>query len=588
MKATSAKLPPPAMAAGDMPTGRYRWFLPCAPLLPGLLFMAMFLVFPLMQTAWSSIHDPASGRLSAAAFLHVFQIPAYRHVLWNTIWVALWCALLSMGMGYPVAYWLAVTSEAVRRRALFMIMAPFWTSVLVRNFTWLVLLGRHGPVAGFMRAMGLKGADSLLFNRPLLILAMLHVMLPMAIIAMLPAHRSINRQWLDAGRTMGAGPADLFWRIYLPLSMRGTAAAGLLVFLSALGFFITPMLLGGRHDVLLGEMIILQIDRLQNWTFGNALAVILVIIGGTAIVLTNWLFDLSGTARAAATSRPPAIYDGMARLSGAIGGIVPRRMRPGKRAGVMLACFAWSVITFLGAPLLAMIPMAFTRDSFIVFPPHLGTWHWFALYFHDPLWISATLRSFRIGLGAAVLSVVLSGLAASGIARMQGRMAGVGILAFMVPLAVPPIVIALAQFGLFARVSMIATDSAIMLGHTVLCMPIVFTILLGGFRSYDWQLNQAAATLGASMPQVLTRVLLPLLRPVLVAGLVAGFLTSFDELTVALFLGGGLRTTLPKQMWDAVLLEVSPLLVAVSVVMMLIITVLFVVMESMQRNRATL
>ncbi|ATU71593.1 Spermidine/putrescine transport system permease protein potB [Gluconacetobacter sp. SXCC-1] len=584
MKAMPEKLSAPGLPMA----GWGRRLLPYAPVLPGVLFLAVFLILPLVQTAWSSIHDPASGRLSPVEFVRVFQIPAYRQVLWNTVWVGLWCTLFSVGIGYPVAFWLATTSERTRRRALFLIMAPFWTSVLVRNFTWLVLLGRHGPVAGFMRMVGLHGADSLLFNRPLLIVAMLYVLLPMAIISMLPAHRSISRQWLDAACTMGAGWADLFWRVYMPLTLRGTAAAALLVFLSALGFFITPMLLGGRHDVLLGELIILQIDRLQNWNFGNALAVIIVLAGGIAILLTNWLFDLSGTAsRRAAVSRAPVIHDRLARISAVIGSLVPRFLWPERHGGTCLAVFAWSVIAFLGVPLLAIVPMAFTRDSFLVFPPHLGTLRWFVTYFHDPLWISATLRSLRIGFGAATLAVVLSGLAAFGIARMKGRMAGLGILAFMVPLAVPPIVIALAQFGLFARVSMIATDSAIMLGHTVLCMPIVFTILLGGFRSYNWQLNQAAATLGARMPQILGHVLLPLLRPVLVAGFVAGFLTSFDELTIALFLGGGLKTTLPKQMWDAVLLEVSPLLVAVSVVMMLLITVLFVIMESMQRNRAT-
>ncbi|NHN84841.1 ABC transporter permease subunit [Acetobacter musti] len=574
--------------AGAVRFIRSRNVLSALPVLPGFLFLVVFLVIPLVQTVWSSVHDPAGSGFSFSAFGHLFAVPAYRGVLWTTLSVALWCTVLSAGLGYPVAVWLATLSEKTRRRALFLIMAPFWTSVLVRNFAWLILLGRHGPVAALMRFLNIPGGDALLFNRAILIIAMVYVLLPMSIIAMLPAHTSISRELLSAARTMGARRADIFWRIYFPLSLRGSAAAALLVFLTALGFFITPTLLGGRHDVLLGELIILQIDRLQNWHFGSALAVVIVLAGGIAIALTDWFFDLAGTRpRRGSGGRSVAVSGLLARLSVSAGRAVPGFLRSGGWEARLPGLCSWSIIVFLAAPLLAIVPMAFTRDPFLTFPPHLGTFHWFLQYLRDPLWISATFTSVRVGLGAAALSVVLSGLAAFSIARADGRLASLGILAFMVPLAVPPIVIALAQFSLFARFSMIATDSAIMLGHTLLCMPVVFTILLAGFRSYDWQLNQAAATLGARGSQILTRILLPIIRPVLVAGAVAAFLTSFDELTMALFLGGGLKTTLPKQMWDAVLLEVSPLLVAVSVVVMTVVTLLFLVMErALTRRRA--
>jgi putative spermidine/putrescine transport system permease protein len=556
------------------------------PIAPGLFFLAVFLVVPLALMIFRSLTDPATGSMSLSGIETLFGVAGYRRVLGNTLSVGIACAILSVALGYPVANWLASLDERHRRRALFLVMAPFWTSVLVRSFAWLVLLGRHGPVATFLNFFGLPGGDALLFNRITVVATMVHVLLPMAIISMLPTHLAINRQLLSAARTLGGGNADIFWRIYMPLSLRGCAASGLLIFLMALGFFITPMLLGGLHDVLLGELIILQIDHLQNWHFGGALALVIVIIGGLAILLANGLFDLSG-ARATLPPRPSSIAfcDRTAQLFTRLGRAVPALVPGPATIARASSIYSWFVIVSLTVPLLAIIPMAFTRDVFLTFPPRLGTFHWFALYFHDPQWVAATLASFRIGAGAAILSVLLAGSAAYAVARADGRIVGMVILLFMIPLAVPPIVIALALFGLFAKMSLLATDLAIILGHTVICIPVVFTILLAGFRSYDWRLNQAAATLGARTGAIVGRVAFPLLRSVVISALIAGFLTSFDELTVALFLGGGLKTTLPKQMWDAILLEASPLLAAVSVTMMIVVVVLFLVMEATQKNR---
>lgn len=556
------------------------------PLVPGLAFLVIFLIVPFGQMVVGSMVDPVTGHASLSGIWTLFRVAGYRRVLWNTISVGLSCSVLCVVLGYPVAYWLASLDERLRRRALFLVMAPFWTSVLIRSFAWLVLLGRHGPVATFLAMFALPGGDALLFNRVVVVAAMVHVLLPLAILSMLPAHLSIGRHLPRAARTLGAGGVDLFWRVYLPLSLRGSMAAGLLVFLMALGFFITPMLLGGLHDVLLGELIILQIDHLQNWHFGGALALVIVVIGAVAILGANLVFDLSGS-RTAMPPRPLFLVfcDRAAWLGSAISRRLPFLTQVERWSAQIFAIYSWTVIVSLAVPLLAIIPMAFTKSAFLNFPPKLGTLHWFSVYFHDPQWISATMASFRIGFGAAVLSVLLAGLAAFGVVRAGSRVAGVIVMLFMIPLAVPPIVIALALFGMFARLSMLATDGAIILGHTVICIPVVFTILLGGFRSFDWQLNRAATTLGAGRVSVFCRVMFPLLRPVVISALVAGFLTSFDELTVALFLGGGLKTTLPKQMWDAILLEASPLLAAVSVTMMVIVIVLFFVMEFAQKGR---
>jgi putative spermidine/putrescine transport system permease protein len=121
-----------------------------------------------------------------------------------------------------------------------------------------------------------------------------------------------------------------------------------------------------------------------------------------------------------------------------------------------------------------------------------------------------------------------------------------------------------------------------MLGHTVHALPIAFVILLATLKGYDWRLDQAAATLGANRWRSFWRVAMPLTRPGLVAAAIFAFLSSFEELTVALFIGGGLRSTLPKQLWDDVVLQVSPTLVAASVVVILVVTTLFLLAEAVR------
>jgi putative spermidine/putrescine transport system permease protein len=150
---------------------------------------------------------------------------------------------------------------------------------------------------------------------------------------------------------------------------------------------------------------------------------------------------------------------------------------------------------------------------------------------------------------------------------------------------VPSIVIAIALFYLFARISLVATDIGIIVGHTVIAMPVVFMVMLATFKGYDWKLDAAASTLGAGRLRIFWRVTVPLVASGLAVGFVTGFLQSFEELTVALFIGGGIKTTLPKQMWDGILLQVSPIIASASVVVLIVVIAMFAIIEFAQARR---
>ena len=150
---------------------------------------------------------------------------------------------------------------------------------------------------------------------------------------------------------------------------------------------------------------------------------------------------------------------------------------------------------------------------------------------------------------------------------------------------VPSIVIAIALFYLFARISLVATDTGIIIGHTVVAMPVVFMVMLATFKGYDWKLDAAASTLGAGRLRTFWRITIPSSCSGLAVGFVTGFLQSFEELTVALFVGGGIKTTLPRQMWDGILLQVSPVIAAASVVVLIVVIAMFAIIEFAQARR---
>jgi putative spermidine/putrescine transport system permease protein len=432
-----------------------------------------------------------------------------------------------------------------------------------------------------------------LFNRATVVFAMTHTLLPLAVVTMLPVMNQIDRRLPMAALTLGANNARAFWQVFFQLSIRGVAAAGLLVLVAALGFFITPALVGGPRDTMIGQLIILQINELQNWQVGGALATILLISAIATCIVYDRIFGLSslsggGTRQVRPDGRVRRAGLASVRLAGLVFGAIEevwaRNIR-GLRGGVFLSIYAWTVIAVLLIPVIAFVPMAFSESTFLSLPPQGLSLRWFEQFAASPLWLGAMIRSFGIGFATAAITLVVGSLAALGVARTRGRLGGAAFLLFLAPMMIPSIVIAIGLFFIFARLSLVATDLGIIIGHTVIAMPIVFVILLATFKGHDWSLDAAAATLGAGRTQVLRLVTLPLVSGGLAVGFVTGFLQSFEELTVALFVGGGLKTTLPKQMWDGILLQVNPIIAAASVVVLSVVILMFAAVECIRARR---
>jgi len=571
-----------------MPTATRRWH-PLWLTAPGLLFLALFLAWPTLKLMLLSFQN-SDGGFSLDIWRQMFGAGIYVKVMINTFAIALQTTLACLLVGYPVAYWLSQRSENVRRRLMWLILLPFWTSALLKNFAWLVLLSRRGILSEILMSMGADQPLNVLYTRGAVVFAMAHSMLPLAIITMLPTMTGIDHGLIRAGHTLGASRAQSFWRIFFPLSMPGVVAACLLIFIGSLGFFITPALLGSPQDSVIGQLLITQVQQLLNWRLAGAVAMLLLVTTLVVCFCYDKLFGMSAISGGESHASGKhirrvgqGITAGAAKISDWLGNMLAAI--PGRpRLGWLLPLFSVWVILVLVLPVVSFLPMAFSSSSFLQFPPPGFSLRWMETYLGSPIWTGATIRSFGIALVTGMLSVAIAGAAAYGLARHQGKSGSLVVMTFLLPMIVPNIVTAVSLFYLFATIGLVGSDLGIILGHTVMAIPVVFVIILTTFKGYDWRLDQAAKTLGADRWRTLREITLPLIKSSLVAAFIFGFLNSFEELTVALFVGGGVKQTLPKQMWDDVLLSVTPTLAAASVIILSVVTVLFIIAERSRRK----
>ena len=237
---------------------------------------------------------------------------------------------------------------------------------------------------------------------------------------------------------------------------------------------------------------------------------------------------------------------------------------------IVLATFAGLVFLFLMLPLLVVFPISISSASYLQFPPPGFSWQWYQRYLEDQSWIDATIRSLQVATLCTVLSMAL-GVPLS-FFLVRSHLPGVRALDRLAaaPIIVPSIILSIALYGVFARFQLIGDWYGVAVAHTVLALPFVVILTSAGLRTFDEAQEQAAAGLGATWAMAVWRVTLPQLRPSLVSAAFLAFISSFDELVVAMFLSGA-SMTLPKRMFDNIMMEIDPTIAAVSVLQILLV-----------------
>jgi putative spermidine/putrescine transport system permease protein len=255
------------------------------PLAPALVFLAVFFVYPLMRMLALSM---AAKEGPFAYYASILASPVYMTVLGLTFKTALGVTLLCMVLGVPTAYLLASLQGIWRNVLLVAVALPFLTSILIRTYAWMAILGRNGVVNQLLLGAGVTEAPvRLMYTEFGVYVGMVHVLLPFMILPVYSVMSAIDGRLLRAAESLGASPRRALFTVFLPLALPGIASGALLVFLIAIGFYITPALLGGPKQVMISNLIEVQVTELLQWGFGSALAFVLL----AATILLMVLFD---------------------------------------------------------------------------------------------------------------------------------------------------------------------------------------------------------------------------------------------------------------------------------------------------------
>jgi putative spermidine/putrescine transport system permease protein len=540
-------------------------------LLPVVLLLSFAFAVPLL-----TILPEAFGGDSVGRFLRIFGSPVYLSLIWTTVRISLEATAITLVVSFPLAWFL---SQANGTKGLFLgllVLIPFLTSVLVRTFAWVAILGQNGLVNAMLLSLGLISEPlPLLFSELAVVLALVHSSIPMMVYALVTVLRRIDGRILLAAHSLGANPLRAWMGVLVPLAIRGIQSGVVIIFLFTSASFIAPAFLGNQRQQMLAQVIQSEIETGSDWAFAAALGITL------AATATLFVVAFSKGARLISRWQHPgslpsptpghqADQPDKAILRAPIAFPRSRIQIPGFwrfAARFLKPTYLGAISLFILIPLVVLIPVSFSSADVLIFPPPGYSMRWFDTIFRNPEWIDAALTSLRIGATTCVLSLLLATLAVLGFGRnFRFRSAAEALL--LLPLTVPSIVFALGAYLTFSRVGLIDTETGITIAHTVLILPVVYLVISATYSSIDPQLSLAAASLGANRWSVFGTIVFPLLLPGLAISALLAMLLSFDESVASIFLSDLSVTTLPKKLWEAIRFNTSPEAAAVSVVLL--------------------
>ena len=240
--------------------------------------MLVILVIPVGWLFYLSFVG-ADGQFSLENYARMVERKSYSRIFVTTFQVSLLTTGLCILIGYPLAYFMSQLPTKIANLCLITVLLPFWTSLLVRTYAWLVLLQKQGLVNSWAISLGLWDEPvKIVHNMSGTLIGMVHIMLPFLILPAYGAMRAIDRDYLKAASNLGANPTRAFWTVFFPLSTPGLFSGALMVFVLCLGFFVTPAVLGGGKVILVSMKIVSNIELFVNWGAASAMGVVLLVL----------------------------------------------------------------------------------------------------------------------------------------------------------------------------------------------------------------------------------------------------------------------------------------------------------------------
>ena len=260
--------------------------------MPSLLAILIVVFLPILWLSSLSFYNTA-GALSMENYVRIFESDLYRRTFVVTFQISISVTVICVLLGYPLCYWLSKMTDRKAAILMVFVLVPFWTSVLVRTYAWLVLLQRNGIINSTLMSLDvIEEPLQLAHNLTGSIIGMVHIMLPFLILPLYATMRSIDTDLVRAAVGLGSSPRKAFWHVFFPMSLPGLSAGIVLVFILSLGFYVTPALLGGGRVQMLEQRIESTITIYSNWGASSALGVVLLLMALVMIWLMNRVFGL--------------------------------------------------------------------------------------------------------------------------------------------------------------------------------------------------------------------------------------------------------------------------------------------------------
>ncbi|MGV0806644.1 ABC transporter permease subunit [Mycolicibacterium setense] len=511
---------------------------------PAVALVAVGFLLPLFVVVLYSFRPTVDGQVASTFTLENY----WRFFAEDTYWQSLVRTVLFVGLAsavtvavaFPFAYFVA-TQVAPRRRMLWLLLAtaPFLTSYLIRVMAWLNLLGSNGLINTALIRIGIVNEPvGILETGPVaIIITFTYLLFPLAFLTAFIALDRVNPALHEAASDLGAGRWQRLRYVVLPLSVNGVVGGFILSFIAMLGDYVTPQMVGGTSGTLYANLIINQFGNSMQWGFGSTLALLLLVS----------IFLLLAMLRVAGGAPTP----------GATSGAYVKRCAP------VLTAYALLMVVFLYTPMVLLGLFAF-NDAPTVGLPFTGfTTDWFATLFANGVLMDALSASVKVAAVSATLSLIMGTAAAVYNSRAKGRWRNLSAATISLPLVLPPVILGMAIIIALNAIDVERGLWTIILGHTIITLPLVTLIVSIRLEGLDRNYEFAAQDLGARPIAVFVRVVLPQILPGIVAAVMIAAATSLDEFIMT-FLVTGTDNTLPLYIFGSLRFGLSPELTALA------------------------
>lgn len=516
--------------------------------LPAVAFVAVTFFVPLFvlvaYSFWPTIDGEVVQRWTLDNYTRFVEEGTYARTLLDTFLFVGLASVVTVVLTFPFAYFVALKVKP-SRRLLWILVAilPFWTSYLVRVFAWRNMFGDTGILNEALIRIGLISEPLVVFgfDRTAIVITFVYLLFPLAFLASYITLERMDPTLLEAGSDLGASRWRRLARIILPFARGGLLAGFLLSFITMIGDYVTPSLIGGTRGTFYSNLVVNQFGNSLQWGFGATLSLILLVSILLLLVVLR-------------------------RATGAVESAGEYTRRYVLSRAPFLRAYAALFVVFLYLPIAMLVVFSFNDASYVGFPYEGFTTYWFGAVFDDPALVDAFWTSIKVAAISCALSVTLGTAAAIQLARTRGPLRNVSLSAISMPLLLPPVVLGIAIIIGLNALGVQRGLWTIVMGHVIITLPVVTLLVLSRLEGLDRNQELAAMDLGAPPMKTFLRVSLPQAAPGIVAAAMIALALSMDEFIMT-FLVTGADTTLPLYIFGSIRFQVTPILTALSSLM---------------------